>query len=228
MVQKLIRDIKLYNERMITMAGITVVLALLGFLGTAISLQGSISFGVSISSGAVAIAMFIYVLVGSGYYHQEAMLALSLGQTRRDFMVCFWLRELLWFAGAYLFSLLCYGIEWLVIALSAPAVETLKAFAFLFDWKFVLFGLPGLAMLSMFFGVLDSSFSKAKMIWQYAWIVYFAIRMLMYNEKVMAGFVAVVKWIVAVPAALWAVLGILAVLASIYATIRLGMKQTVR
>lgn len=228
MVQKLIRDIKLYNERIFAMIGITVVFVLLGFCGTMISISQPSTQGVSVSSGAVVVAMFIYVLVSGVYYHQEAMLALSLSQTRRDFMLCFWLRDLLWLVGAYLFALLCYGMEWLFISFLAPRVEKIVALPLLFDWKFVLFGLPGLAMLSMFFGVLDSCFSKAKIIWQYAWIAYFALRILMYNEKVMAGVVTVVKWIIAVPTALWAVLGILTVLAAIYATIRLGMKQTVR
>lgn len=179
---------------------------------------------------AFAGMIFFAVLIFYRYY-QQFMLALSMGRTRKAFLVSYALRTLLWLAVGYLLVLVLYRVELLLGARLFPGLMLEGAPTFLMDWKFIAALLPCVVIFSMFIGSLYSSFGKKALapMW-FLWMVVCLGGPQMHDDEgnLSAVGMAVNTVINAVPRWGWVALGV-AVLAVMTGTvITLGKKQMVR
>lgn len=184
--------------------------------------------------------MALLVLVGFAIlsflsYHQEFMLALSMGQTRKEFLVIFALRQLIWLLIAYGALFLLYLLEPLIYQAAFPGKLEEVAFGFLTDWRFILAVIPSLVLLNMFLGALYSRYGKKFGIILYLlWLgaCFLVPRLLNHFEEmaapVQSGIGVLLSWLLAIPPMGWIAIGAAAALAMLFTVIRLGMKQTVR
>ncbi len=168
-------------------------------------------------------------------YHQEFMLALSLGQTRKEFMMTYALRQILWMIAAYVVILLLYRLEGLYYQVMFPDKAQAFALEFLTDWRFMVPFVLGLALLPMFLGAMYGRFGNRFLV-----IVYFIWmgscilipRLINHGDEYTGPFQAEIgaaaAWIVGLPPLAWVAAGLIAVAAMAFTTIRFGMKQMVR
>ena len=168
-------------------------------------------------------------------YHQEFMLALSLGQTRKEFMITYALRQILWTIAAYAVILLLYRLEGLYYQVMFPDKAQAFALGVLTDWRFVVPFVLGLALLPMFLGAMYGRFGNRFLV-----IVYFIWmgscilipRLINHGDEYTGPFQAEIRaaaaWIVGLPPLAWVVTGLALVAVMAVTTIRFGMKQMVR
>lgn len=168
-------------------------------------------------------------------YHQEFVLALSLGQTRREYMITYLLRQILWVIAAYVVILLLYKLEGLYYKVMFPDRAQSFALNFLTDWRFVVPLIPGLALLSMFLGAMYGRFGNRFLaIAYFGWIgSSLAITQYFnhwdeYTGPFQAEIGVFAAWIFALPPLVWTASGLIVVAVMAFTTIRLGMKQMVR
>jgi len=168
-------------------------------------------------------------------YHQEFMLALSMGQTRREFMITYALRQILWVIAAYILILLMNQLEQLYYRAAFAEKEQAFALSFLMDWRFVVPFIPGMSLLTMFLGSMYSRFgTKFWMILYFVWIgaCLFIPRLVNHWDEnsgpVHDGIGALAAWIFTIPPVVWTVLVLVAVLIMAVTIIHLGMRQMVR
>lgn len=178
--------------------------------------------------------IFFAVLIFSKYY-QQFMLALSMGRTRKSFMVSYALRTLLWLAAGYLLMLVLYRVELAVGSVLFAAWPLEEDPTFLMDWKFIAVLLPCVVVLSMFVGALYSTFGKKALV--PLWFLWMAVcllgpQLLEVEEgdtsamgMVAAGLNHVIQ---AVPDWGWITLGVAALAGMAGTVIVLGKKQMVR
>ena len=184
-------------------------------------------------SGLLAMAGFMLLLFWT--YPREFMLALSMGQTRREFMLTYALQQTLWLLAAYVAVLLLQELEGLYYGLMFP--DKAKAFAldFMTDGGFVALLISGLVLLNMFLGTMYSRFGKKFLgILYFVWIgaCIFLPRLLVHWEEytgpLQQELRAVARWLSALPPAAWAAVAVAGAGAMAAAVLRLGMKQAVR
>lgn len=174
--------------------------------------------------------IFFAVLIFSKYY-QQFMLALSMGRTRKSFMVSYALRTLLWLAAGYLLVLVLYRVELAVGSVLFAAWPLEADPTFLMDWNFMAVLLPCVVVVSMFVGSLYSTFGKKALapLWFLWMVVCLGGPQMHDNEGNLSAVGMVVNTIInAVPHWGWIALGV-AVLAGMAGTVVvLGKKQMVR
>ena len=168
-------------------------------------------------------------------YHQEFMLALSMGQTRKAFMITYALRQILWTIAAYAVILLLYRLEGLYYQVMFPDKAQAFALGVLTDWRFVVPFVLGLALLPMFLGAMYGRFGNRFLV-----IVYFIWmgscilipRLINHGDEYTGPFQteigAAAAWIVGLPPLAWVAAGLALVAVMAFTTIRFGMKQMVR
>ena len=168
-------------------------------------------------------------------YHQEFMLELSMGQTRKAFMITYALRQILWVIAAYAVILLLYRLEGLYYQVMFPDKAQAFALDFLTDWRFVVPFVLGLALLPMFLGAMYGRFGNRFLV-----IVYFIWmgscilipRLINHGDEYTGPFQAEIgaaaAWIVGLPPLAWVAAGLALVAVMAVTTIRFGMKQMVR
>ena len=150
------------------------------------------------------------------------MVALSMGRTRKEFLISYAVRTLLMLVLGYGLMLVLYRVE-LTIGSRLFAAWPLEGDpVFLMDWWFIVPVLSGAVLLSMFLGSLYSYFGKKAL--APLWFVWMAVCMLgpklAHEEN---------AWIIAlVPAPVWAGLGIAVVAAMAVTVLILGKKQMVK
>lgn len=178
--------------------------------------------------------IFFAVLIYSKYY-QQFMLALSMGRTRKSFIVSYALRTLLWLAAGYLLVLVLYRVELVLGAKLFPGLMLEGDPIFLMDWKFMAILLPCVVVVSMFIGSLYSTFGKKAL--APLWFLWMAVcllgpQLLEVEEgdtsamgMAAAGLNHVIQ---AVPDWGWITLGVAALAGMAGTVIVLGKKQMVR
>lgn len=180
-------------------------------------------------------ALFILIMVAVIYsfcYHQEFMIALSMGRTRRDFLLSYTLRQLLWLTAGYLLVLAMYAAEMAVQRLVFVRMEV--ELSFLTDWRLILALIPGLTLVGMFVGSIYSRFGKPALVPLYfAWLFICFVgpqfidmedgdnSVLARTARGIAGFAR------AVPMEAWIVLGIAALCAMLVSVLQIARKQLV-
>lgn len=168
-------------------------------------------------------------------YHQEFMLALSMGQTRKEFMITYALRQILWTIAAYAIILLLYRLEGLYYQVMFLHKAQAFALDFLTDWRFVVPFVLGLALLPMFLGTMYGRFGNRFLVIVYfIWIGSCILipRLINHGDEYTGPFQAEIgaaaAWIVGLPPLAWVVTGVALVAVMAVSTIRIGMKQMVR
>lgn len=165
----------------------------------------------------------ILITTAAGYlsYPQQFMLALSMGQTRKQYMIRYAIESLLWVTLSYGLLLLLSWLESRNRMFLFPQAELgVSLLPILTDWPVILTAIPALVLLEMFYGTLYSRFGKTFNIVVYVlW---------------MSTALSISKWVHhIIPilqnyAALWIILGIVGAAMMIFVTIHLGRKQGVR
>lgn len=168
-------------------------------------------------------------------YPQEFMLALSMGQTRKEFMITYALRQILWAIAAYAIILLLHRLEGLYYQVMFPDKAQAFALDFLTDWRIVVPFIPGLALLLMFLGTMYGRFGNRFLaIAYFCWMGFnlVILRFINHWDEYTGPFQAEIRaaaaWIVGLPPLAWVVTGLALVAVMAVTTIRFGMKQMVR
>ena len=177
--------------------------------------------------------IFFAVLIYTKY-HQQFMLALSMGRTRGTFMVSYALRTVLWLLAGYLLVLVLYRIELAVGSVLFAAWPLEGDPTFLMDWKFMGVLLISATIVSMFVGALYSSFGKKAL--APLWLLWMAMCLLgprMIPEEGDTGHAGVAvaglaRAFRAMPDWGWTVLGLAVLTGMTVTVITLGKKQMVR
>lgn len=177
-----------------------------------------------------AIMMFT-VIVGLTNYSVEFRMCLSMGGTRRGFLVYYALRQVFTLAVDYLLIRLLHIGECGLYGVIFPGLTNEVPFTFLGSlWCLPV--LAGLGLLSMFLGALRAKFGNKGMVaFWFLWLFCCLILPRMFDRDdtstlgIAAG--AVLTAILAVPPAAWAVFLSATAVAMIAAVIYWGMRQDV-
>ena len=158
-------------------------------------------------------------------YHSEFMLALSMGRTRKEFMVSYALRQILTFAVAYLMIHVIYRVEMLIYPLMFPHLASGVEFPFVTSWWLPLF-IPLMTMLSMFIGALYSRFGKKWM--GVLWVIWMACcfvlpRLIPDDPETSPVFMFLFN----LPGGIWMAAAVIAFLGMTVTVLHLGRKQYV-
>lgn len=170
------------------------------------------------------LVVIIFTVVTGYTYHQEFMLALSMGQTRKAFMAICAVRKLVFLAISYVVILLLYRLELAAYSVIFPLLENEFAFDFLTDWRIILPAIPSLLIVSMFIGSIYSRFGKTG-----GMVMYFAFlaaclglpRLLHEGSPVLA-------FVLAIPTSAWIAAAIAVAAAMLIFVLFQGRKQMVR
>lgn len=224
MLKHLISDIKLHKNDLL----LPLLIVPIGFLA-GFALLCTVMFTVDdpgtwfpMGTLTAMISLICFAVVFYMKYYQEFMLALSMGRTRREFMICYAARSLLLLVVGYGLVFALSRVE-LTLGGKLFAQWPLEVeFTFLTQWWFIAMLLPGVVLLSMFLGSLYSYFGKKAM--APLWFVWMALCMfgprLAHEEN---------AWIIALlPAPVWAGLGIAVVVVMAVTVVVLGKKQMVK
>jgi len=237
MVKQLISSIQMHMKNMLSSFAFFVGFGILGTLIMSIVFWTDETETSWICVGTViALAVMVFSSILSFLsYHQEFMLALSMGQTRRAFMITYVLRQILWVIAAYVAILLMNQMEQLYYNVAFAEKEQVFALSFLTDWRFVAPFIPGIAVLSMFLGSIYSRFGrKFGVVIYFVWIgacillPRFINHWDEYTGPLHEGIGTFAAWIFMIPPVAWTVLALATVLIMAATIIHLGMRQMVR
>lgn len=154
-------------------------------------------------------------------YPQQFMLALSMGRTRKQFMLSYALKELLWTTLAYGLVLL---LSWLESAnrliLFPEAKPAISLLPILTDFRVIITAIPALVLLEMFCGALYSRFGKPVNVVIYILWMSLAMSVSQWAHRIVPVFQGL--------AAFWIPLGIIGMSVMAFVVIYLGRNQGVR
>lgn len=237
MLKGLISDFKLHKDDLMMPLLVVSACWLMGF-GLCCVIMFTIDDPGSWVTFGTFMAFFFLIMFAVMFFakfHQEFMLALSMGRTRTEFLLSYALRTLVWLIAGYGLLLVLYRVE---LALGA------KLFAqwplevdptFLMDWCFVLILIPGVVLLSMFMGVLYSRFGRKALtpFWLLWMVNVFVLPTLLPDEGETPSHLQrialnIAQFIGTIPDALLIALGVVIAGGMLVATIMLGKKQMVR
>lgn len=237
MIKSIFLDLKLHKDDFWLSAVIVLVCWLLGFgmccvIMFTVDDPGSwVTFGTFM---AFFLLMFFAILF-FGKFHQEFMVALSMGRTRGEFLMSYGLRTLSWLFLGYGLLLILYRME-LSLGEKLFASWPLEVDpTFLMDWRFVLLLIPGVTLLSMFVGVLYSRFGRNALtpFWLLWMVIVFAVPNLLPDEGETPSHLQrialnIAQFVGTIPDALLIALGVVIAGGMLAATILFGKKQMVR
>lgn len=184
--------------------------------------------------GAIGIVVFAIICFFS--YHQDFMIALSMGRTRKEFMITYAAEQLIWMSAAYLSLVLMAWLEsWLYSIRFPHAFEEVSLLPFLLDWRIAVPAILAMVIIPMFLGAMYSRFGKRfGVILYFLWLGSCLIppRVIGHFEEMDAatqqGIMAVFGWIMLITPTGWICIGAVVLLAMVITTVYLGMKQMVR
>ncbi|MGN0365934.1 MAG: hypothetical protein ACI4E5_08375 [Suilimivivens sp.] len=235
-MRRLIENMKLYTQKLILMLlcllgffllGVLMVCAILGLEDTAVSW---VSLGTLM--GMIGVVTFSAICILS--FCQDFMLALSMGMTRREFMITYALEQLVLILLAYIGLLLGALLESAIYPVMFPkAFEKFSILSYLTDWKIVVPSVLAFVLLPMFFGTLYSRFGKKFGVILYIiWMVLCLLGARVGDLASAAGVPSQVGnmpgWLTTIPIIGWVIVGAIAAIAMIFTIIHLGMKQMVK
>lgn len=230
MVKQLISDFKIHKKShllsfLVLPGSFLVGLVLLVILMEVPEGPGSwVCFGTMIAMGMTA----IYTIMLYMYYHQELMLALSMGRTRREFILSYTVRKFLWLVVAYVLLLVFSRVEAALYTAWYPQYECLFSADVLLEWPVVLPVLVLLTLLHVCLGVLYSRIGRNFAIAIYfIWAALCVLSTRLIPDDGHDG-ESTVNFLSAVPLWLVMVIGVAAAAAMAVVIIRLGRKQMVR
>lgn len=175
---------------------------------------------------------FILLVIGVLSYTNEFSLHLSMGGTRKSFLICFALRYLVMLAAGYALIRLAYVAEQGIYYVLFPSVPNDADFTFLKSPYIPMAILP-LVIIIMFLGSFRAKFGNKGLF--LFWLVYFFCtlllpRMFSAPDGSVLGNVAfsLVQLLRSVPTTIWIGFGALSLTAMAAACILFGMKQSVQ
>ena len=168
-------------------------------------------------------------------YPQEFMLALSMGRTRKHFMVSYYLRLLITLLPGWALILLLHQIELRGYTLYFYRYQNEVFFSFLYDWRVLVPVFLLLPILSMFLGALYGKYGKKGLLGSYfLWLFCcFILPRMFDHEEPGAGVLdqvamGLLRTIQSVPITVWIGFGAVTVLFMAAATVKFGMEQMVK
>lgn len=181
---------------------------------------------------ALIFTVLINVIIGFSYY-SEFMLALSMGRTRKEFILTYALRQLVIQAIGYLIVLLLHQAELALYSVLYPTQDNEYFFSFLTQWWMILLAIPGATLLHMFLGAMYCRFGKKTL--PVFYIVWFGLCILgpkAIPDEDHTGILAqmmsqVYRWVIAVPGPMWIALITCVTAAMAFSIVYLGRKQMV-
>ena len=224
-----------------------------GILGQLLVLLGAFLFGVilvtiimltdddpgswfcmgTLMAGLVLVAIALFTSAFG--YPQEFMLALSMGRTRKEFMVSYYLRMLVTLLLGWALVLLLHRIELSVYPLLFPQYENEIFFGFLTNWRVMLPVFLLLPVLSMFLGALYGKYGKKGLMgFYFIWLFCcFVLPRMFDHEEPSEGVldqvaVGLLRAILIVPVGVWIGFGAVTLVFMAAATIKFGMEQMVK
>lgn len=184
----------------------------------------------------VTLCMVIVAFISFLSYRQDFVLALSLGITRKEFLVCYAAEQLLWVSISYLAVMLAAWVESLIYGALFPwAYGEFSLLPYMADLRLAVPVIVLLVIMPMFLGALYSHFGRWFGVVLYIlWVggCLLLPRVVGHLEEMDPGtrqaFQSVVRFFAQVPSLLWAGIGV-AILAGMAAvTVVLGRKQMVQ
>lgn len=236
MLKGILSDLKLHRDEFFMPLLIVSFCWLMGF-GLCWAIMYTVSdpgSWVTFGTFTAFLALIIFVVLFFYKYHQEFMLALSMGRTRGEFMLSYAVRMLLWLLLGYGLLLILYRVE-LTLGKKLFSQWPLEIDpTFLLDLRFVAVVIPCGVLLSMFVGTLYSHFGKKALVplW-FLWVGTCLIgpNMLPDEEtdptQLQTIGLQLAAFVSKVPTALWIALAITLVAAMITTIVTLGKKQMV-
>lgn len=237
MLKGLISDFKLHKDDFVMPLAGVVVCWLIGFVMCCVIMftiddpGGWVTFGTFMAF----FCLIMFAVIFFAKYHQEFMLALSMGRTRTEFLLSYALRTLVWLILGYGLLLVLYRAE-LVLGAKLFAQWPLEVDpTFLIDWRFILILIPAVVLFSMFIGTLYSRFGRKALV--PFWFLWIAVCLIGPNMLPDEGddpshlertALYVSQCFRSIPAVVWIGAGITVAAAMLATIIGLGKKQMVR
>ena len=230
MFKQLLSTMKLHKQTPLGIVLCEVFAFLLGFGLVCLVLTTDTTTDSHVTLGTIfALAgLVIYFFVGAFTYVQDFNLAISMGKTRREFLITHVLEQLLCVAAGYALLLLLSLLEGQLYGLMFPwAYSEFSLLSVLLDWRLALGVIPGVVIVMMFLGAMHCRFGKTFAV--IAYFVWLACCMSLPHIASLfeAGHPAVI-WILRIPAAGWVGIGVAAAALMTAVTVQLSMKQQVR
>lgn len=236
-MKRLIGSIQMYLKNMLSSFSLSAGIGFLGTLSMSAILWNDRTATSWFCLGALMalVAMVLSLLLNFQSYHQKFMLALSMGQTRREFMITYAFWQILRVIAVYISILLVHQLEQMYYRAAFSEKDQAFALSFLTDWRFVVAVIPALALLTMFLGSMYSRFGQKLVVVIYFFWIGFSMLVQslvnhreIYTDSLQEGSGTFIAWILMMPTAVWIVFGLVVVLVMAITVIRIGMKQMVR
>lgn len=175
--------------------------------------------------------LVLFTVVCYFQFHQQFMLALSMGRTRKEFLLFFGIRHTLCALIALLLLPVLELAEKGIYALLFPDAWCEFLFSDFLPWHWLLPTPPFLALVTMFLGSLYSRFGKRLNVVLY--IVWMSVCILLpqainHIDRLPLPVAQFADLLFGLPPAFWLTLAAAAVLAMVLTTVHLGRKQSVR
>ena len=234
MLQQVLKDLRLHKN---------------GILGQLLILLGAFLFGVilvtiimltdddpgswfcmgTLMAGLVLVAIALFTSAFG--YPQEFMLALSMGRTRKEFMVSYYLRTLVTLLLGWALILILHQIELRGYTLYFYRYQNEIFFSFLTDWRVLVPVFLLLPVLSMFLGGLYGKYGKKGLMgFYFIWLFCcFVLPRMFDHEEPSEGVldqvaVGLLRAILIVPVGVWIGFGAVTLVFMAAATIKFGME----
>lgn len=231
------KDLRLHGTAVPALLGIQLGAFVLGVVMVLVIMHTEEDPGAWFCMGTLIAGL---VLVGGGLfltafgYPQEFMLALSMGRTRKAFMLSYYLRLVLLLAAGWLLVVLLHRAELLLYGWRFPLYGNEIYFSFLTDWRVLLPLFLVLPVISMFLGALYGKYGrKGLLVFYFLWLFCCFVLPRMFDEQpgegvldqVAVGFLWVVQ---RVPVGAWIGFGAVSLVVMAVFTVKFGMEQTVK
>ena len=231
------KDLRLHGTAVPALLGIQLGAFVLGVVMVLVIMHTEEDPGAWFCMGTLIAGL---VLVGGGLfltafgYPQEFMLALSMGRTRKAFMLSYYLRMLMLLAAGCLLVVLLHRVELLLYGWMFPLYGNEIYFSFLTDLRLLLPLIFGLPVLSMFMGSLYGKYGKKGLfVFYFLWLFCCFILPRMFDEQpgegvldqVTVRFLQVVQ---IVPVGAWIGFGAVSLAVMAVVTVKFGMEQMVK
>ena len=167
-------------------------------------------------------------------YPQEFMLALSMGRTRKEFMVSYYLRMLVTLLLGWVLVLIMHQIELRGYTLFFYRYQNEIFFSFLTDWRVLVPVFLLLPILSMFLGALYGKHGKKGLMgFYFIWLFCCFVLPRMFHEEPSEGVLdqmafGMLRIVQTVPVSVWIGFGAVTLVFMAAATIKFGMEQMVK
>lgn len=237
MVQQLSKDLRLHKSGFLALLAIMLGAFLFGMVLVSIIMYTDADSDTWFCMGTL-LACIVLVVSGVIFaafsYPQEFMLALSMGRTRKAFMVSYYVRIMLQLAVGWLLVLLLHQIELRTYTLMFYRYQNEVFFSFLTDWRVLVPVFLLLPIGGMFLGALYGKFGKkGLLLFYFLWLFCCIVLPRMFHEEPSEGALDQVAmgllWTIqSVPVGVWIGIGTVALVGMTVSIFKFGMEQMVK